>query len=882
MSTGALARWQARFLDLNACPWPGPRPLLDSQSRRAQAAVRFTEQDLAEARPTEEDLAEARRQLRGRDLEVDDLATTCISSALVVLHGQSGVGKSSIINAGLVPELQSSGQKVILCKNWGVSRERDETGPDPEVLRWPEVHDFLTRAARREGLLHRNPFEDGVSAVDRDFPNQLVFILDQFEELIRSEPGFAHKVLQWIQEVAGRTTAKFVISLRSEYEYQLRDLYTAPFAKRARVEISPITDIDTIRAVIAGDSEYDETDVMPITDDARDELVRLWSAGQSDDTTFWSRPGLLHLQAALYVLWQRRDKRDGGLNGSGEVTKKDVEDLCAAWATRRSKRPAGASEDGDDSVLGFALERSVQVAIDNCIKSCDRQESTSWPGVADVVSDQTRWIFRDVTEHLASGGYKTHQDIWDLAHKVLSYLDEPVLRQTPAWAPSLYQAGDWLSARRSAYGLDDTPVAARSSIANGPAAALGIEELLFELYRCYFFALEWMRHANIVQILPSGSSQRVTLTHDRFSEGLAAWRESEAPDFKEAVGRYVAHRGKSDLSWPSLESGLSHDRLVVNVRWEQCVIRGTEFRDVTFVNCDFAGATFDGCTFDGAVFVNCVLDDVDFVGCTIKRAPEWRFANEQWLALDPDVRRPLVEDPPTFRAHVDRLLADRLTALLPEEPVDSLLVESPPSGSGAVVASVVPDRPADAPTLDPEPVRPEMPEVRGGLVMCGGRLSSLTFRRCTFCDDEAPAKVVLRHVAGTSLEICEQTHGTFDVFAAAARGLAVTLPVGTVANAANKFTFDVRHAKVINTWLGVNLVGTATFTDCNVWQLINASQEMKVRVVNSAFFGLINTGEVTDGKSRPLGHRDFTENGLSAEAVESVRQVSVNIDVQED
>ena len=73
-----------------------------------------------------------------------------------------------------------------------------------------------------------------------------MFILDQFEELIRSEPSFAHKVLRWIEGVAGRTSAKFVISLRSEYEYQLRDLHTKPFTKRARVEVTPLADMETI------------------------------------------------------------------------------------------------------------------------------------------------------------------------------------------------------------------------------------------------------------------------------------------------------------------------------------------------------------------------------------------------------------------------------------------------------------------------------------------------------------------------------------------------------------------------------------------------------------------------------------------------------------
>lgn len=879
MTTDALAEWRDLFLELNRCPWPGPRPLLDSEGRGVRSAE-----------ITERERVEARRQLRGRDLEISDLGMACISNHLVVLHGQSGVGKSSIINVGLVPELEALGKLVILRKDWGAMGAATPS-------------QYLTQTAIEEERLTQDPFADGPEAVDRDFPNQLVFILDQFEELIRSEPGFAHATLRWISEVAGKTSAKFVISLRSEYEYQLRDLQTKPFTKRARIEIAPIKDRDTIRTIVGGDPEFDASDVMPIDRDAEDELVKLWEDAQSENvTTTWNRPGLLHLQAALYVLWMDRDIREGGPGGLGLVTRTDVDSLRGKWEARWGKRSGGAREDGDDSVLGYGLERSVQVAIQNCIDACDGDPGSGWAGVPDVVSNQARWIFRDVTEHLASGGYKTQQDMWDLAHKVLAYLDEPSLKQTPGWASRLYADDDWLGVQRDHYGLDGFPAAARSPFANGPAAPLTTDELVFELYRCYFFALEWMRHANIVQVLPSGSSYRVTLTHDRFSEGLASWRESQFPDFEEAVGRYVAHRGKSDLTWSTLEFGLSEGRLVVNTRWKQCVIGETEFRDVTFVNCDFAGSIFDGCTFDGAVFVNCVLDDVDFVGCIVKRAPEWRVSNEQWLALDPDVRRPLVEDPPTFTMPIDRTQAQDLAALLGDDKETSGLLESPPSGSGSVVAAVVVETTETDGTVGPAEVAPEVPLTRGGLVMCGGRLSSLTFRRCTFEDglDDAgeyrAAKVVLRHIAGTSLEICEQTHGTFDVFAAAVRGLAVTLPVAgddeptlekdapeeDDSNRRPAFAFDLRHAKVINTWLGVRLAGRATFTDCNVWQLINASSEMKVDVTNSAFFGLINTGEVADPDSLPLGTEHFTVRGVSPEAVESILQVSRNIDVPEE
>ena len=857
-----LAEWRRRFVDANACPWPGPRPLLDSEGRKESRT----------AEEVDRERVEARRQLRGRDIEVYDLGMTCLSNHLVVVHGQSGVGKSSIINAGLVPELEASGKIVILRKDWGTAGNAQPSAYVSEL------------AIESERLTH-DPFARGTDTVDRDFPNQLVYILDQFEELIRSDPAFAHKVLSWIEEVAGKTSAKFVISLRSEYEWQLRDLHTKPFTKRARFEIQPIEDLDTIRTIIGGDPDDVEEPALPVDLDVVTNLVSLWQRAQADETTtMWNKPGLLHLQATMYVLWMAAVQRQGGATSGARITKDDLKSFIRQhqdFSLFGSRRDEGR----DPSLFGFGLERSVEASIRNCDRACDPQTDPNWTGVRRVMKDQTRWIFRDITQHLASGGYKTPRQLWDLAHLVLGALDEPSLKTTPVWAARLYADADWLGASPSRFEVAEYPDAALATFASGPASGLSADALLFELYRCFFFALEWMKQANIVQIRPSGGSFSVTLTHDRFSEGLADWRTSQEPNFSEAVSKFLAYRGKEDLSWSSLEAGLTAERLVVNVRWKQCVVEKTTFKDVSFVNCDFAGSTFRDCVFDGAVFVNCVLDDVDFVGCAVLGAPTWRYSNEQWKELDADVRRPWTEDPPTFTVPVSDQFAARLTTEQSRpEVLTPLQLVSPPSG--AVVASVE----ASALQTASKGPEPELPLTRGGLVMCGGRLSSLTFRRCTFLtredermESEGP-RVVLRHVAGTSLEICEQTHGSFDLFAAAVRGLAVTLPVGYRPEAEGdvpRFQFDVRHAKVINTWFGVDLVGEADFHDCNVWQLINASDKMTIAITNSGYFGLINTGPVEDELSFPLGVSDFTEAHLSGRAIDSVRKVSANIDVQE-
>ena len=128
--------------------------------------------------------------------------------------------------------------------------------------------------------------------------------------------------------------------------------------------------------------------------------------------------------------------------------------------------------------------------------------------------------------------------------------------------------------------------------------------------------------------------------------------------------------------------------------------------------------------------------------------------------------------PPTFAVPIARALASDLTALLAARGIAGFGTVGVPVGvgpGGRGRGSRRGSGSSQCTSLARWNLRCR--SKRGGLVMCGGRLRSLTFRRCGFEDN---AKVVLRHIAGTSLEICEQTHGSFEIFAAAIRGLAVT------------------------------------------------------------------------------------------------------------
>lgn len=829
---GRLGEWQDAIRGIK-CPWPGPKPI-ESESN----------------------------QLRGRLREVADLAASCLTNDLVVIRGDSGVGKSSLLMSGLIPELEKQNIEVLYCNKW-----------DGEVGSWPEAAQHVVDHAK-VSTGPENPFAGPAMDLASRFPDRLVIVLDQFEEAIRNSPWLAHHTLKWIEEAAGVTSIRFVVSLRSEHEHELAGLLTKPFARRERREIKPITDARAIRLIIAGKPG----EAMPIDADATDLLLEAWEASQEPDVaTAWDRAGLLHLQAALFDLWMLpRDDPE-------MITKGDVEKLLTACAEER----AVGEHDAVRGLLGYALEKSVEISVDLCVKACSAVD------VPTVVVNQARWIFREVTGHLSSGGYKTPQHMWELAERVIGLGGPSICAAVRRIVEPIYYGPDWLGVQRSDHLRELLAIPGQGKqLGSGAAAGLHDAEVMFELYRCYFLALEWLTTFNIARLARGTTGRFVTLSHDRYERGLKAWRRREAASFKEAVEQLTSLRGE-DLSWPDVGSYREHltpnrtadhalvaiaagQRLVVNVNWRSCTISDTDFTDVVFVSCDFLGTTFEGCTFQGATFVNCVLDQVDFVSCRVVGAAQ--YPREELLGqIKKDAS--MLSDPPTFSIDVPVPLARSLGALR----TDAALPAAERHAHLVVGESGVPARPMAGPAEERD-VRAfaALPIRSGGLSMCGGRLSSLTFRRCAF--DGELDKVSLRHVAGSSLEICEQRSGTFDLFGAGIRALAVTRPVDDLADPAPEtappprpFLLQATQVRVVNAWFGARLRGTATFTKSKIWNAINASEDdFTVDIDDCQYYGLVNTGQPKNSGM----NSDFTINGLGASA-EEVLEFSRNVDFRE-
>ncbi|MEC4814826.1 MAG: ABC transporter substrate-binding protein, partial [Scytonema sp. PMC 1069.18] len=164
---------------------------------------------------------------------------------LVVVLGTSGSGKSSLVKAGILPELEDSYQPEFLILN------PIRPGESPLTALARVCHDIENPVLQanqtqleRKKLNENADYFAGIvgkwSQVNLD--KKLFLVIDQLEELVtlcRNEKErklFLQQVTKAIIEY--REQLRIVVTLRSDYEYVLRSLFQSVFQDYAQIDLS--------------------------------------------------------------------------------------------------------------------------------------------------------------------------------------------------------------------------------------------------------------------------------------------------------------------------------------------------------------------------------------------------------------------------------------------------------------------------------------------------------------------------------------------------------------------------------------------------------------------------------------------------------------------
>ncbi|HBB33868.1 MAG TPA: hypothetical protein DC064_19240, partial [Cyanobacteria bacterium UBA9273] len=158
----------------------------------------------------------------GRKQDVDNLISRIESThqQVTVIHGLSGVGKSSLVNAGLIPALKlkkSSGTSDIFAIPLRVYND------------WPkELGQIMAQELDQKGMSLSAIPDSPASLITELHANEernllTILIFDQFEEFffVCSEPKRQEIFLNFLEECLKITNLKIILSLREDYLHYL-------------------------------------------------------------------------------------------------------------------------------------------------------------------------------------------------------------------------------------------------------------------------------------------------------------------------------------------------------------------------------------------------------------------------------------------------------------------------------------------------------------------------------------------------------------------------------------------------------------------------------------------------------------------------------------
>lgn len=865
-SNRPLSAWQAALEQADHCPYVGPRPQTASDQRG---------------------------MLIGRGPDLQRITRAVLDRPLVVLHGYSGCGKSSLLQNGLYHSLTEQGYTVLVARQWG-GLPGPFAGSSEDVEN--QVERYLARAVK---LTHEDPRAliavpddiDLESIVDRgqlgrildeEFRESGVLVLDQFEELLRQDSGnTANAVMRWIIKSGYRRDTHFLISLRTDSLHLLDPLLRGvkPYSMD-RVSVSELTDPEAIEKVIRTTEPGSDS---RITDEAVIELMGLWKGREP-------RPRLLDLQATLYALYFRSKAKSSWEAAGGIVTIDDsaVHDLEKA-------------DPGQDP-FKFGLRDAIRLKMNHAEDACRHQ------GLDEYLVCGAREIVRAAAPFLSSRDFKVPVDEIELARKALSRelrvlervladeLDPGSSRNSKRskrliddtlteMFGALRQANDFLSVRLPRLtSLENSPaahaaaavpdrgrVSRRVVVTAGPMMGSTAAATLFEEIRRAVFAIEWLLACEIVRRDPDGT---LLLVHDGSGSALAAWAEADETGPRSALRQLTGAVGEHYM-WEGAEIRSTDDeyRVVANLNWRDCRIFGARFQKVVFVNCDFRRSQFESCSFHGTTFVNCLLDDARFEDCKILGPVNLETQAEGTLKatfVGPSFTvgttpsevgffAPYPPYPQVTDGEGAQFFSD--TSGIAAQPGGQ-----PSTNRGELICHFVtgPESATARPDSGERPV-PRRAPASGGVAMVGGRLCMLTIHGCESVEGGSFA---FHYVSGSGLDIVEQGGGSVEIYDAAIRGISVSRDPNRTAGAdrpsqTDPFALDVKHSFLANVYFADGLVGSATFQDSRVLMLINASdnaknQGLRVQIKNCRYQFLVNTDE-PDHKSVEDSRQEATD-----------------------
>ena len=549
--------------------------------------------------------------LVGRKPDLARLVREIEANDIVELLARSGVGKTSLLQAGLLPALDRLGSLAVQFSDWASIAAAGRT----PLERYQAAIDAALAADNRPRPSADSP-EEYLEKLDRMYRHSLVLVFDQVEELFRDDQLLGEQFIDAVKAAwRGGLRCKQVLSMRSEFAAELHSLEDEIPKSRWEcfllepVGLEAVPDLVTFplrRANLLKPEEVADQDAVS-------ELVGLFSRAVGSPTSTerierGRRIGLLHFQALLWVVGKELSLLEGG-SLTGADVRRVLTDVL----------PRDSADALNDALFRYFSDRLNGIA--------DRAEEAGEHGREVAV------VIAAMAPHLSSAGYKLIRDTDELATLALpgladlGYSEARVMRAARLARTSADPAKDLARLLEHVgsggfFGPDPTAGRLRGE---QPVVVLAALVRQFEL------ALRWLTEAEIARMTPTADGGRViALIHDGFGVSLNAWARSVQRDWEIRTRSLVALSGvqvfpdqaeaQGDSSTPEsvkIEGSLGSRRELANLVWLGCYV-GAQFRHIVLRGCDFRGSVFSACHFEEVEFVDCNLWGSLFINSTFR------------------------------------------------------------------------------------------------------------------------------------------------------------------------------------------------------------------------------------------------------------------------
>ncbi len=371
-------------------------------------------------------------KLYGRHHEILELLDLLIAERILLLYSPSGAGKTSLIQAALIPELEREGFHVLPAMRVSLTAPRSLS---PGANRY--VPSLLLSLEETLAQGRQIPLEELASMTLADYldrrdaasgdPDSLVLIFDQFEEILTVDPTDRVAKAEFFEQVgqALRDRRRWALfAMREEFVAGLD-----PYLRALPTRLSTTYRLELLAPAAAQEAiqqpprqlgvEFTDAAALKLVDDLRQERVQ--RADGSTEVKLGQSIEPVQLQVVCRRLWDRLPP------GASQIVAQDLEavgDVDTALAGYYAERVAAiAAQSG-------IPERSIRDWVDRRLITEQGIRGQVLQGLEQSQGLDNRAIWPLVDAHLVRAEKRRGATWFELAH---DRLIEPIQSDNVAW-----------------------------------------------------------------------------------------------------------------------------------------------------------------------------------------------------------------------------------------------------------------------------------------------------------------------------------------------------------------------------------------------------------------------------------------------------------------